>query len=269
MKKYSGINTIFAITIVLCICFALSLFNSFMFFGDKAESITLPQKRADSNKASEYDDTFINSIDLTKNKLELTTQNVGNVIMTLNRPNKYSFSVTKKLYYGDDSRTTKISVYVVGDYSKIELLNRDNTVYKHYIFDENSVFIWYDGEKTYYKGNKGNFSTDSAAQIQTYEDIVNVPPEQINTVSYVIYQEKPCIYAEVTDPETGYLTKYWISTENGLLIRSDCYDSDGAQAYSAEIDAISTDNFSNDVFILPDGKLAYTLEESNDVNKNN
>lgn len=265
MKNRSNINTVLAITVVLCVCFLLSLFNSFFFFDRKSESITLPSVQTDSDKHSEYDNFFADNTEILSNKLELTPQNIGNVVKTLRRPDKYSFSVTKTLYYGEDFKTTQILVYVIGSYSKIEILNRDSSVYKNCIFGQDNVFIWQNGEKKYYRGAKGNFSADAEAQFQTYEDIVNMPPEQIKQVSYIFYEEIPCICVEATDPETNYSTKYWVSAENGLLIHSECYDSDGNTAYAVDIDNISSDNFSEDVFILPDGQVAYDVESYGSV----
>ena len=260
MKNRSNIKTVLAITVVLCVCLILSLFNSSFFFNKKSESIVLPPIQTNSEKHSEYDNFFAENTEILSNKLELTPQNIGNVVNTLRRPDKYSFSVTKTLYYGEDFKTTQIAVYVIDGYSKIEILNRDGSVYKNCIFGQDYVFIWQNGEKKYYRGAKGNFSADVEAQYQTYEDIVNMPPEQIKQVSYILYKEIPCICVETADPETNYSTKYWVSAENGLLIHSECYDSDGNAAYVVDIDNISSDNFSEDVFILPDGKSAYDVE---------
>ena len=82
------------------------------------------------------------------------------------------------------------------------------------------TYIWYgydsDAEVTILPA--GEFSADIEQSIPTYEDILNLPVEEIILADYRPLDVLTCIYVETAADEAGYSTRYWGSVEKGWLV---------------------------------------------------
>ena len=67
-----------------------------------------------------------------------------------------------------------------------------------------------------------------------------------------------CIYVETVIPQLDYVEKYWVSTENGLLVSAETWKKDTLiyrmTGYSVEQPVRSDADFT-----LPDGRLIHSL----------
>ena len=86
-----------------------------------------------------------------------------------------------------------------------------------------TTYIWYgygqDAAVTILPA--GEFSADVEQSIPTYEDILDLPTESILLADYRPLDTLTCIYVETAADEAGYITRYWVSVENGLLVQAE------------------------------------------------
>ena len=88
--------------------------------------------------------------------------------------------------------------------------------------------------------------------IPTYEDVLELPVEEIAAANYQTLSDMNCIYVETAADAYGYVLRYWVSVDTGLLVAAE-KQLDGETVYrmwetSSELDPIIETEFT-----LPDG----------------
>ena len=76
-------------------------------------------------------------------------------------------------------------------------------------------------EKEVYAAAAGGISADNEQTIPTYEDILDLPVEAIAAADYRTISGVNCIYVETEEDSEGYVLRYWVSVETGLLTVSE------------------------------------------------
>ncbi len=188
--------------------------------------------------------------------VEVTPQTVQSVIATLTRPESYYREVTLETFWGETgSATVTAQVWVDGGYTRVDSTLFDGTV-EHTIVGGGQRYRWYNGEREYFQTDAGETDADLMQRIPTYEDILAL---DTGTITATGYEEKgglDCVYVEVAEDELGYLERYWVSVERGLLAAAETVKGEQTvlrvSAYSVEIPVRS-----GNVFTLPDGTVLH------------
>ncbi len=120
-----------------------------------------------------------------------------------------------------------IDAYVLDGFT--DLVITKNNVKKYIIVSEDSLYIWYEGDSNYYEGEvvsdkNIDVLSDEYQMLPTYEDVLETDPAEIVDAGYVEYDGEYCIYCRTGPSELGYLSDYYISVEQGLLIGMKIYD---------------------------------------------
>jgi len=131
-----------------------------------------------------------------------------------------------------------------------QTLARDRV--RHSITNGESTYIWYNSQRTVYAAEAGEITADMEQAIPTYEDVLELPVEEIAAANYQTLSDMNCIYVETAADAYGYVLRYWVSVDTGLLVAAE-KQLDGETVYrmwetSSELDPIIETEFT-----LPDG----------------
>lgn len=184
-------------------------------------------------------------------RLEVTPDTVQAVIATLSRPERYGRILRLESFWSGGSAVTQVSVRVDGDWSRTDLTRPSKQV-RHTITDGKTTWIWYNSERNVYTAAAGDISPDEEQQIPTYEDILLLDPESITQADYRSLGDIPCVYVETAESENGYVQRYWVSVETGLLAGAERLQN-GETVYRMSEQADETVSVSEADFKLPDG----------------
>lgn len=199
------------------------------------------------------------------NRIEITSENVQAVISTLSRPATYNRDVTVESYWESGQAVYSISVYVANGVTSLRSLSSAG-VDKRIIIGPDMLYIWYRGDRSPYIGAVGTTGDDlrSADEYQmmvTYEDVLGLDKDCILDAGYVEYGGEWCIYTEYRQPGLGYIMKYFISTELGLITGAEEYDAAGGLTYRMSAGECSFDA-DESAFTLPDGTVVNEFSAS-------
>ena len=183
--------------------------------------------------------------------VEVTPETVQAAIATLHRPEAYSRSVTVEYLWNGGSSTSEITVSASGGWSRTDRTLPDGQT-RHAITNEETTYIWYNGETDVFTGPAGEISPDAEQTIPTYEDVLALAPEQIAQADYRMVSDVRCIYVETAEDDWGYVQRYWVSVDTGLLAVAERLQ-DGETVY--RMAALTVDETAPDAktFTLPDG----------------
>lgn len=194
-----------------------------------------------------------------------TPETVQNIIATLTRPENYARTVTVEMATGSDQAGSfTASVLVDGAWTSIELTQSFQPMGTQYTIvytapesGEGKLYRWYAGStevKTWPVGERG---ADLAQHIPTYEDVLALDRDAIVDANYVTRDGVPCVYVETAVDDLGYLERYWVSTDNGLLIASETVKDDVVVMRMRSTEAEVLQAAEKDRFTLPDGTVLY------------
>lgn len=209
-------------------------------------------------------DTPIQQVDDGINGVEITPDNVQQVIMSLARPYNYSFTVQNTVYYGQKSSTVSRRQTVRGGVCRTDELSASGGILRSIIRSGNNIYAWQTGSNTYYKGVVGSFSDDEAAMIPTYETVVSRPKATLSEVGMENIDYEPCIVVSAKDDDS-YHSVYYISTVTGLLKRVDIFEGEHL-IRQCEMTSISTVESDTLVFTLPNGTLVEGISQTEGTN---
>ena len=148
--------------------------------------------------------------------VEVTPETVQAAIATLHRPAAYSRSMTVEYLWNGGSNTAEITASVSGGWSRTDRTLPDGQT-RHAITNGETTYIWYNSEADVFTGPAGEISPDAEQTIPTYEDVLALPPEQIAQADYRMVSDVRCIYVETAEDDWGYVQRYWVSVDTGLL----------------------------------------------------
>lgn len=213
-----------------------------------AEHITLPSGTDTGNENADDGQTNEGTLAV----VEITTETVQSAIATLARPEAYRRTVQVQQFWEGGSGGYDTTVTVAGSWTRTDrLLPGDRT--RHTITNGESTWIWYDNSEEVYVTTSGNISADNEQGIPTYEDVLELPVEEIAEADYrAIADDIPCIYVETTEDASGYVLRYWVSVETGLLVAAEKLV-DGETVYRMSSLNVDLSVPEREDFQLPDG----------------
>lgn len=229
---------------------ALMLSRSF----HRTTHITLPESGGGQNPAGESDGDDGGDLTL----VEITPETVQYAIASLSRPEHYRRTVTVEQFWSGGSGRYEFSTAVSGPWTRTDRSMPGGQV-RHVLTDGQETYIWYGETGPVYTAPAGDISGDDEQNIPTYEDILRLPAEEIAEADYRVLMDMNCIYVETAEDPEGYMLRYWVSVDSGLLSAAEKLRA-GETVY--RMAAPNGDQSEPDPadFTLPDGRVLLETE---------
>lgn len=209
--------------------------------------IVLPESQGDSQGAG--DDASASSL----NVITLSPETVGPAIGVLARPAAYSRNQTVETFWSGGSGQSVSRVRVSGERTRLDETLADGGE-RHTLLSGTAAAVWYDEEREWVLLDIEEGGVDRAARIPTYETVRDLPAADIAQADYREFSGGPCIYVETRPDAGGYLDRYWVSVESGLLMAAErLWRGELIYRFSCEDLEISPQE--EDLFLLPDGSV--------------
>lgn len=190
-------------------------------------------------------------------RVEVTPDTVQNVIRTLVRPASYAREVTVEDIWGEgESGITTAQVWVDGGWTMTRAVWPSGTV-RTTIVGDGQFWLWYSGSNQVVTGPAEEDAADLEGQrIPTYEDVLALDPEEIAAAGYESREGVSCIYVETAPDQLGYVERYWISDDSGLLV---CAETAVEERVVYRMSAYTVERPvpADTAFALPDGTLLH------------
>jgi hypothetical protein len=129
---------------------------------------------------------------------------------------------------------------------------------KNCIMADGKKYVWFGSEKKWSTLNDDDI--DLEQNIPTYKDVLTLDPKEIVRAGYEKEAKtgKSSVFVEVLVKELGYLERYWISTDSGLLIASETVKQENGELVYRMAENRMTDLEPNTpAFMLPDGTVLH------------
>lgn len=237
---------------VLIIAIALTVFAAvFVSFGlpalGETPKVTLPDISQDATGETDF------------LPVEVTPGTVQSVIGTLSRPETYHRETQINYYWHSGgqsgSSTCTVEIWADGGFVKTELRPASGSV-EHRLVGNGKLCIWYAGDNNWKEMSVPEGGGDLAQRVPTYEDVLNLDPEEITAAGYETKDDVDCIYVQVRQTGLDALDCYWIETATGLLYRAETWEGD---VLVYEMVQTSLQPLEEGVsFALPDGTVLHT-----------
>lgn len=184
--------------------------------------------------------------------ISVTPKTVQAAIESLERPEAYQRDVTVEQIWSGGSGTMELTTTVRDGWTRTDRTLPGGRV-RHSVTDGETTHIWYNGDAAVYTAAAGDISADDEQGIPTYEDVLALPADQIVTADYRVISDVNCIYVETAPDEDGYVFRYWINVETGLLAVAEKLMGEEAVYRMAALTVNDTIPEAN-LFVLPDGR---------------
>lgn len=193
-----------------------------MMFGTlrRPERISLPSMEVTSGEVS---GELSGAEDLTL--VEVMPETVQAAIATLARPEEYQRTVVVERFWDGGSNSTQSVVAVTQGWTRVDR-TLPNGQTRHAVTNGETTYIWYDQEGTVRQVAAGVISADDEQLIPTYEDVLKVDPAVIVAADYRIVSERQCIYVETAADSEGYVRRFWVDLNSGLLTIAETLQND-------------------------------------------
>lgn len=229
----------------------LSSFGLGLFAPDTAK-IQLPTPAASQSQEPVEEEEYV--------RVEITTETVQYVVEhTLTRPESYGRNVTIEDFWGEgQSGVTHATVWVDDGWTHTTATLPGGTV-RHSIVGDDQFWLWYEGNSRVLTGAADEDSADLEGQrIPTYEDVLKLKQSEIADAGYEDKEGVSCIFVETVPDSQGYVERYWISTDSGLL---SCAETrlEGQLIYRMSAFSVDRPVPENASFVLPDGTVLHDL----------
>lgn len=187
-------------------------------------------------------------------RVEITPATVQSTIEALSRIGSYYRTVTTSL----EGAVNSAQVWVDGGWTRSDLrLSSGTTV--HTLIGDDTVWRWYDDDPTVITWTAEEDTVDVESQrIPTYEDVLALDPATITSAGYGEQGGYLCIYVEVDVPELEQKERYWVSTENGLLVAAET-EVNGSVVWSMTTTVPEIPVPADASFTLPDGSSLHQV----------
>ena len=130
---------------------------------------------------------------------------------------------------------------------------------RHDLSGPESAYYWYESSSAWNALPADERSHDLAQHIPTYETVLDLDPASITETGYELRGPYPCVYVAFQEEDSASVERYWISTDNGLLISAE-REVNGELVYrmtaygQVQIPCPATASFA-----LPDGQVLHTV----------
>ncbi len=185
-------------------------------------------------------------------RVEVTPQTVQNVTAAMPHAESYYRTFTTLL----EGAETRGQVWVDGDWTRADLtLPGGGTV--HTIQGAGTVWRWYNNDRTVITWAVGEAPADIETQrLPTYQDVLALPVEDLTAAGYEEKNGQACVYVETAVPVLDQVERYWVSSDNGLLVAAET-ETGGAVVWSMTAGQAEVPVPAGASFTLPDGTVLH------------
>ncbi|MCL2402262.1 MAG: hypothetical protein FWC90_06425 [Oscillospiraceae bacterium] len=174
---------------------------------------------------------------------------------TLSRPETYSRDITIESFWEDGGRAvTNIRTSVTGGATSL-IVHLPDGAERRIIVAQDRLYIWYGGDSVFYEGplSGGDRAADEWQMLPTYEDVLLLSTEDIIYAGFTTFNGDDAIYVVYRSPLFGFIRRYYISIELGLLIGVEAFDETGTRIYRMTAGSTMVGDADSSAFILPNG----------------
>lgn len=248
-------STLFAVLIATIIVLAVFASFAITLFGQEDYQIKLPNltDTAETNPSGDQNDPGDQYI-----RIEVTPDTVQGVIATLDRPRSYYREINLELWADvETSALTSAQVWVDGEWTRSSV-TAPGGVIQHNLVGEGTRWLWYEGDETALSFSADEAISDAVQRIPTYEDVLELPKEQITAAGYETYAGAGCVFIEMEQEELNSRERYWISVSDGLLMAAERVKDD-LVVYRMTAQSTVSPAPLDSSFALPDGTVLHAV----------
>lgn len=154
--------------------------------------------------------------------VSVTPETVQAAVGMLSRAGSYSRNIMVETFWTGGSSVRNIHVSVNGERARLTV--SDSRGVKNVLISGGELWIWYPDSDGVYHGPADSSDADEYQSLLTYEDILRIDPASITDAGYMDYDGENCIYAEYTGGGLGFVSRFWVSVDTGLLMGSESFD---------------------------------------------
>lgn len=244
------------VAVLIAVIVVAAVFGSFAFtfFSTKTPHIVLPSLLPDSSQSN-----VSGTPDEHVQRVDVTVSTVQAVIASLDRTGSYYRQLSVQTFWEGGSGTFSAQTWADDGFTYVRSTMPSGQMRYSLSTPDGTVYYWYGGSSVWRIAPADSLSADLSQRIPTYEDVLALDSEQISDAGYDAYGEHPCIYVETLRDEFGYVERYWVSTDSGLLVAAQTLKEDTV-VYSVNATApIQTPCPTDSVFTLPDGTALHSF----------
>lgn len=189
----------------------------------------------------------------------VTPDTVQSVIADMTRYRSYSRTLS--VQYTWDGGTGGITAQVMVDdgWSRCDATLSSGIVERSIVGD-GTLWYWYDNGEQYLTADAGSETEDLVQYLPTYENILALDPTDILDAGYEEKNGDPAIYVEAEGSLEGYVERYWVSVQSGLLTAAET-EKNGVVVYTMSSgSAVSPLSEAENAFTLPDGTVLHSVQ---------
>lgn len=229
----------FAAVVVVVIAFLIITYGP----TDNSHVISMPSPAIDSGGASDDDGI---------SRVEVNPETVKAVLGTLVRSESFFRTYTIKTFWDGGESVSNLSYWQKGENIKLRI-SQNESVWNILVRGD-ELYTWYDGSDAVFNSklaeNSVSKETDRFSGLITYEEIMDIPQENILDAYYVDKSGQACIFVEYVSGELNYVNQLFVSIDTGLLVSSEKRDGEklvcSMESVSPELSTPS-----DDIFELP------------------
>lgn len=228
--------------IVLLVLTAAVIVYALFFMGQDAETehVALPTGGQDSGvEASSPNEQTV---------VEITPENVQSVLAELSRAENYSCTETIEDHWLDGSTSNVLQIWVSNGRTCIR--SSVGGSMRNVLISDGMLYIWLDSVSQLYAESYDG-SADPWMRSLTYEDVLELPAEDILSAGYQQYSGAECIYVEYIDGSDTYVNRIYVSVSTGLLMGAEAYE-DNVLIYRMYVSDLELSTPDESIFVPPD-----------------
>lgn len=193
--------------------------------------------------------------------VQITTENVQDVLRTLSRPAYYHQTLSLTTYAGEASREQTAEIWTGGSLTLVQLSDSAET--KSFLTDGETLYVWYgDSEDAAVYSLASGVQLEELTGIPGFEALLDAPLSAFQEADLISLSDQDflqCIFVQCTlDSVTQY---FWVDLDSGLLYRYMAL-ADGQPFYTVQQTQLEllmeADQALDGIFRLPDGTQPFS-----------
>ncbi len=180
-------------------------------------------------------------------EVQVTRDNIQQVVASLSRPSAYTARITSRLYYGETSGEQLCRQTVKHGAVRTDYLDADGNIQYTELLWDGTYAAWRPDDSTFQTGAQGAFTADQSAMLPTYETVCQLPEDQITGGALV--EEDGALTLTVDTESGGEIGVYRISAQTGLLTAA-AFSVEGVMTRAVEVE-VSLDIPDDALFVRP------------------
>lgn len=231
---------------IVIISLALVALIAIIIFVQWGSSTNTPSISVPSPSASAQESDSINTSAL----LDIDADSVQALIASIERPDSYSRKYRVRTFWDGGESEAEITVYCNGEQYRI--IHRLNGKETNILFSDGKRHTWYDDPNdvsTVDIDTLDKNSLDLYARLIVFEELLDVPKEDILGASSEVILNEICISVEYRHSDT-YVYRLYVSIKKGLLVAAEALEN-GKTVYLLEADSPDISIPKDEMFMLP------------------